>query len=307
MKTAIFSCHSLAAVLTAGVMIGTAVAAPAKPSTATAQAGNAKEEEAEAPKQSRGFFSKLLRRSPEKEASAAERVTNETAKPSRGRSNEAADRGASRAEKLPARKVAAAQTRKGQAEKPGPADATEIDSAPKKRSVFSRMIGGLLPGKPELTVEPDPQPGRVKVHPVPATPATVPPTAAGPDQFVITKDESPFYSFGPNQATPPDEYLRTGTLVTLVNKTWGWALVKLDDGRVGTIARDAVRQATIFDLPRPAAPNPLFARSSSQRSTTPAEYLLPPAPLPELPAIETGPQPESTDPLSNALLPPFQE
>jgi hypothetical protein len=175
--------------------------------------------------------------------------------------------------------------------------------------MISRVVGGLFPEKPETTPEPPAAPAkRVKVHPVPATPPLNPPsTVAGPDLFVITKDESPFFSFGPNQATPPDAYLRTGTLVTLIDRTWGWAQVKLDDGRVGTIARDAVRQATIFDLPRPAAPDPMLARTSPHRSPPPSAYLLPPAPLPELPAIETGPRPAEAEQLSSSLLPPFQE
>ncbi|MGI8601986.1 MAG: hypothetical protein ACR2OZ_03195 [Verrucomicrobiales bacterium] len=186
---------------------------------------------------------------------------------------------------------------------PGPAE--------KKRSVLSRMFGGLVPPADLATkAKAQEKPTAKPVQVVPAAvsaPFSPEGGKPGPDQWVVTKDESPFYSFGPHQATRPDAYLETGTVVTVLNKSWGWAEVKLADGRTGTMARDAIRMATIYDIapPKPAG-NALLARAGSSKSHTPSTYVLPSAPLPELPTIETVPPPTTED-ISTSLLPPLQE
>jgi hypothetical protein len=190
------------------------------------------------------------------------------------------------------------------ADQPDPAKKPERSSnAEKKPSAFSRLFGKLAP-----PLEPPARQQAKPVRVVRAAPPVVVPTTTqlGPDQWVVTKDESPFYSFGPNQATPPDAYLTTGTVVTLVNKTWGWAEIKLADGRTGIMARDALRLATIYDLPPPSRAPSLLANTTPRTIPIPPSSTLPPAPLPELPAIEIGPKPTAEE-LSTSLLPPFSE
>ena len=112
--------------------------------------------------------------------------------------------------------------------------------------------------------------------------------APAPDSrtFVITKDDSPFFSFGPQQATPPDAYLSTGTVVTLTGKNWGWANVQLPDGRVGVVDRAALRPALITDLiPSQRPGDPLMASLSSNqmKPKSTANFVLPAAEMPDLP------------------------
>lgn len=152
----------------------------------------------------------------------------------------------------------------------------------------------------------------------PATPlrvvrgaAPIPPSGKpAPNQYVVNKDKTPFYLYGPNQATPPDAILQTGTMVYLKSRNWGWAEVTLPDGRSGIMARDALRPATAYDL-SPIDPAANIAAKRSQRPNTPS-YALPPAPLPELPAllpdtpVATGDE-ATPEELTNALLPPYVE
>lgn len=104
--------------------------------------------------------------------------------------------------------------------------------------------------------------------------------------FVVTKDDSPFYTFGPQQATPPDAYLPNGTIVTLTQKNWGWATVRLGDGRSGVVDRSALRPAVLADLVPAGRPGDALMASltpgTSGRQPTP-NFILPAAEMPDLP------------------------
>lgn len=127
----------------------------------------------------------------------------------------------------------------------------------------------------------------------------------GPNRYVVTKDQTPFYEYGPRHNMPPDAYLRTGDLVTLLNRTWGWAEVRLEDGRTGIIGRQAVRLATVYDLPTPK-PQPAVMAQNTKPLPAPA-YVIPSTPPPELPALETEANPlGELPPLDTSLLPPFE-
>ena len=82
--------------------------------------------------------------------------------------------------------------------------------------------------------------------------------------------------------------------------------MSLTSDAVRTMARDAIRMATIYDLAPAKPPGALLARAGKSDSYTPPSYVMPPAPLPELPAIETVPPP-TTEEISTSLLPPLQE
>jgi hypothetical protein len=183
--------------------------------------------------------------------------------------------------------------------KPKPATAAAAaEPAAAKPSFWSRLTSAVVPGKSA-----EPEAANVK------KPAPVPPQLAevGPTTFVITKDESPFFSFGPHQATPPDAYLSTGTVVTLQEKTWGWAQVQLPDGRTGIIARNAIRPATSADLVPAFVPPSLVAATAPRRSAS-ESYVVPPAALPDLPTGPASPEAAAeAEELSSALLPPFPE
>jgi hypothetical protein len=180
--------------------------------------------------------------------------------------------------------------------------AAEQPAVEKKPSFWARVASAVAPGKSA--------PGKTSAPA--AIPARTPPKVAALDAnsstFVITKDESPFYTFGPNQATPPDAYLSTGTVVTLLEKSWGWAQVQLPDGRTGMMARDALRPATVADLRSSSTPGSLMAAAVPHRPVSSQRYVMPPAAIPELPTVPPAPANSvEAEELSSALLPPFGE
>ncbi len=211
-----------------------------------------------------------------------------------------------RLERLQARAEAATggaeKTRKGnKLEGPQP-----VPEPLEKKSWWAKLksLGPQSEEEPE-TVTPSATPLRMVRGAAPIPPSGKPEA----DRFVINKDKTPFYLYGPNQATPPDDHLRTGMLVTLKSKNWGWAEVTLPDGRSGVMARDALRQATAYDL-APLHPA-VVAAKPKHRPITPS-FVLPPAALPELPSLlpDTPVVPGnegSAEELSNALLPPYVE
>ncbi|MFN0130703.1 MAG: hypothetical protein ACKV19_28915, partial [Verrucomicrobiales bacterium] len=168
-----------------------------------------------------------------------------------------------------------------------------------KPSFWSRVTAVVTPSsKPAAGLLPKPQ-----TKPIPKGLAALGVSEPDANTFVITKDESPFYTFGPQQATPPDEYLRTGTVVTLTQKSWGWATVQLPDGRTGMVDRSALRPALITDLIPSVRPgDPLMAALSPdklKRSPTP-NFVLPAAEMPDLPTSS-----DTANPAGNPLLLPF--
>ena len=158
-----------------------------------------------------------------------------------------------------------------------PAEAAEA-AAEGKPSLWTRLAAAVTPGAP-ASAKPETKPVARGLAPLGAT---------APDSrtFVITKDDSPFFSFGPQQATPPDAYLSTGTVVTLNSKNWGWASVQLPDGRVGMVDRAALRPALITDLiPSRQPGDPLMASLSPNqiKPKSTANFVLPAAEMPDLP------------------------
>lgn len=180
----------------------------------------------------------------------------------------------------------------------------KVAEAPAKKPLWNR----LLHWGPES--EPVPTQGATPLRVVRGA-APIPPSGKPEaDKFVVNKDKTPFYLYGPNQATPPDAFLRTGMMVSLKSRNWGWAEVTLPDGRSGVMSRDALRPANAYDL---SPVDPAAVASSKRKSGgSSAHYVIPPAALPELPSLlpDTPIVPgneASAEELSNALLPPYVE
>jgi hypothetical protein len=183
--------------------------------------------------------------------------------------------------------------------------AAGVEVSGEKSSWWERMTSAVTPGlgggaKPQTAA-------------VPKGAGLVGSTVPSSDTFVITKDDSAFYSFGPHQATPPDAYLSTGTVVTMTGKSWGWATVMLPDGRTGIVDRGALRQASVHDLIPSrrlgdGASSLMAALSPDQlkQQATPS-FILPPAEMPDLPsnAETTAAAAADAEALSASLLPPF--
>ena len=183
--------------------------------------------------------------------------------------------------------------------------AAGVEVSAEKSSWWGRMASAVTPGlgggaKPQTAA-------------VPKGAGLMASTVPSSDTFVITKDDSAFYSFGPQQATPPDAYLSTGTVVTMTGKSWGWATVMLPDGRTGIVDRGALRQASVHDL----IPSRRFGDGASslmaalspdqlKQQSTPS-FILPAAEMPDLPsnAETTAAAAADAEALSASLLPPF--
>ena len=118
----------------------------------------------------------------------------------------------------------------------------------------------------------------------------------------------PFILLGRTRQHRPDAYLSTGTVVTLQEKSWGWAQVQLPDGRTGVMARNALRPATVADLVPASTPGSLMAAAVPRRPVSSQSYVMPPAAIPELPTVPPAPaNAVEAEELNSALLPPFAE
>lgn len=99
--------------------------------------------------------------------------------------------------------------------------------------------------------------------------------------FAVTKEKAAFYEFGPMQGRGADRELPRDTLVTVIRRSFGYAKVKLTDGKTGFVASDDIARA----------PERLIAQTTSDDDWS----NLPPPPsvkLPTSPDIEPTPLPE---------------
>jgi len=83
------------------------------------------------------------------------------------------------------------------------------------------------------------------------------PVRAG-SRYVITAPKSAFYKYGPAQSFGPDTTLTQGTIVTMLESTWGYCHVMTESGLGGYVASDDLKPAP----PAPATPKPVIADTS---------------------------------------------
>lgn len=69
-------------------------------------------------------------------------------------------------------------------------------------------------------------------------------SVAGP--YVVNVKQTPFYRYGPAQATGPDFNLDLGQRVTVIRRDYGFSRVTLETGQVGFVANEDI-------LPAPAS------------------------------------------------------
>ena len=75
-------------------------------------------------------------------------------------------------------------------------------------------------------------------------------------RYVITAPKTAFYKYGPAQSFGPDTTLTQGTIVTMLESTWGFCHVMTDSGLGGYVSSDDLKLAP----PAPAAaPKPALA------------------------------------------------
>jgi hypothetical protein len=72
-------------------------------------------------------------------------------------------------------------------------------------------------------------------------------------RYMITAPKTAFYKYGPAQSFGPDTTLQRGTVVTMLESTWGFCHVMTDSGMSGYVSSDDLKVAP----PMPATPKPV--------------------------------------------------
>ena len=75
--------------------------------------------------------------------------------------------------------------------------------------------------------------------------------------YVVTAPKTAFYKYGPAQSFGPDTTLAQGTIVTMLESTWGFCHVMTDTGLGGYVSSDDLKLAP--PAPPTTAPKPPLA------------------------------------------------
>jgi hypothetical protein len=86
--------------------------------------------------------------------------------------------------------------------------------------------------------------------------ATKPMPAGG--RYVITAPKSALYKYGPAQSFGADLTLSQGTIVTMLQSTWGFSHVMTETGVSGYVSTDDLKLAP----PAPATPKPVLVSTT---------------------------------------------
>ena len=79
-------------------------------------------------------------------------------------------------------------------------------------------------------------------------------------RYIITAPKTAFYKYGPAQSFGPDTTLAQGTIVTMLESTWGFCHVMTDTGLGGYVSSDDLKLAP----PAAATPKPTLAGNSRE-------------------------------------------
>ena len=74
-------------------------------------------------------------------------------------------------------------------------------------------------------------------------------------RYIVTAPKTAFYKYGPAQSFGPDTTLPHGTIVTMLESTWGFCHVMTDTGLGGYVSSDDLKLAP----PAPPTPAPNLA------------------------------------------------
>ena len=87
--------------------------------------------------------------------------------------------------------------------------------------------------------------------------------------FVVKADFTPLYRTGPQQPNGPDQSLPKGTLVTLLQRSFGFSRVQLETGLNGYVATEDLEVAPPERL---APPQPVFNENTRNNSAIVEHY-----------------------------------
>jgi hypothetical protein len=83
--------------------------------------------------------------------------------------------------------------------------------------------------------------------------------ATGETYYSVAVNSADFFHYGPQQDTGPDQRLPRDTLMRVTGRSFGYAKVKLMDGKAGYVASDDIHEAPA-SLVAAAFPTPTPAR-----------------------------------------------
>ena len=104
-------------------------------------------------------------------------------------------------------------------------------------------------------------------------------------EFLVIRDYTPLYRYGPQQGGPPEERLRKDDRVRVLRHEFGFSLVQIGDGQTGYVANEDLAPAPPSIAPPPA---PLPADEKFE-PLPPVEE--PPLPKPDLDVTPTDAPP----------------
>ncbi len=125
--------------------------------------------------------------------------------------------------------------------------------------------------------------------------------------YAVTAEQTPFYKYGPQQGSGPDQQLTHDSILKVIRPSFGYVKVKLQDGASGYVASEDIRPAPPTLVAEKLAPPPEVTAPTVASHTERGEQfgldsddprlIAPPEPLPEeSPApefrIEPAPIPE---------------
>jgi len=110
--------------------------------------------------------------------------------------------------------------------------------------------------------------------------------------YAVTADQTPFYKYGPQQGTGPDQQLAHDSIMKVIRPSFGYVKVKLQDGASGYVASEDIRPAASTLVaeklaPPPEITTPTIASHREQGeqfglNSDDPRLIAPPEPLPEL-------------------------
>jgi hypothetical protein len=118
--------------------------------------------------------------------------------------------------------------------------------------------------------------------------------------YAVTTAQTPFYRYGPQQGSGPDQQLTKGAIMKVIRPSFGYVKVQLQDGQNGYVASEDIRPAPATLVAEKLAPplgepGPLIANHEEQfqLNSNDPRLIAPPEPLPEPdPVTEPTPIPE---------------
>jgi hypothetical protein len=106
--------------------------------------------------------------------------------------------------------------------------------------------------------------------------------------YAVTKDQTPFYHYGPQQGNGADQQLERDSLMKVIRPSFGYVKVQLQSGQEGYVASEDIRPASATlvaakfapPLPPPTAVAQGGGEEFRLNSDDP-RLIAPPEPLPE--------------------------